>query len=337
MGTSLTLCIGHINLHKNHETPREAPANTSLKHASQSVYSSSEYRAREGWGSAARPDRGRFRAHKSAYGPYRNRTLVFKNVVDHKTASTSKAVDVGDSAAKTGDNVRATQTPEASSTSSWITKHDRHTQLINKSVLARETQQRTTAIEESRRQRVWRKDRRDHVKFDHHLDIMPGSNASSVKGDPIAHSLQFNGISFKVCNGGRKLLRDHCKYVRCVGSHANATAAVMASAHTTPKRAVIGGVTFVRSKHGNLYRSGIVRATRYANPGRTIAGLDDHETAGAQSSVIGLLAFRGERVSQKTFELCKRFTSTGTRFLSSPCSTREASAVPWPWARGARQ
>ena len=311
----MTLWIGHINLHKNHETPREPSANACLKYASQPAYSSSEDRVREGRGSAARPDRGRARGHISAYGPYRNRTLVFKSAVDHKTASTSKAAGAGDSAAKRGDNVQATHIPEASSTSSWITKHDRHTQLINRSVFARKTQQRTTAIEESRCQRVLRKDQGDHIKFDHHLDIMPHSNASSVKAGPIAHNIQFNGLSFKVCNGGSKLLRDHCKYVICIGSHAYATAAVMTSVYTTPKSAVIGGVTFVRSKHGNLYRSGLVRATRYASPGWTTLRLDGHETTGARSSATGLPAFRGGRVSQKTSELCKRFTSTGTLFF----------------------
>ena len=209
----MTRGVGRINLHKNHETPPEASADASLKHASQCVYSSSEYHVPEGWGPATRPDRGRVRSHKSAYGPYRNRTLVFKNAVDHTTASTSKVVGAGDSAAKTSDNVRATQKPEASSTSSWITKHDRHTQLINRSVFVRESQQRTTAIEESRRQRVLREDQRDHVKFDHHLDTMPRSNASSVTAGSIGHNLQLDGLSFKVCNGGSKLLRDHCKYV----------------------------------------------------------------------------------------------------------------------------
>ena len=34
------------------------------------------------------------------------------------------------------------------------------------------------------------------------------------------------------------------------------------SVSTTPKHANIGGVTFLRSKNGNLYRSGIVKAKR---------------------------------------------------------------------------
>ena len=73
----------------------------------------------------------------------------------------------------------------------------------------------------------------------------------------------------------------------------------MASAHTTPKRAVIGGVTFVRSKHGNLYRSGSVRATRYAYPAWAIAKLDDRETNGGHFSTIGLLVSKGEKTVPK--------------------------------------
>jgi hypothetical protein len=36
------------------------------------------------------------------------------------------------------------------------------------------------------------------------------------------------------------------------------------AAQSTPKTASIGGVMFYRSKNGNLYRSGIVKAHRYA-------------------------------------------------------------------------
>jgi hypothetical protein len=35
------------------------------------------------------------------------------------------------------------------------------------------------------------------------------------------------------------------------------------AAKSTPKTAAVGGVMFYRSKNGNLYRSGIVKAHRY--------------------------------------------------------------------------
>lgn len=35
---------------------------------------------------------------------------------------------------------------------------------------------------------------------------------------------------------------------------------------STPKRAIVGGVTFVRSKNGNLYRAGLIKAKRYVSP-----------------------------------------------------------------------
>ena len=257
------------------------------------MFRPSENRIREGWGPTARPGHGRVRAHKPAYGPYRNRTLVFKNVVDHKTTSTSKVVDRGDSPATTEDNTLAIGKLRASSTSSWITKHDRHTQLINRSVFGRNTQKRPTAIEESRRQRVLRNDKKDHTKSDHHIDITPRNSAFSTKTDSIDHNLQFNGLRFRVCNGGSKLLRDHCKYATCIGSHAYATVAVMTSTET-PKRAVIGGVTFMRSKHGNLYRSGLVRATRYAYHRLGHYKIRWPRTHGAHSTTITYLSLGGK-------------------------------------------
>ena len=34
------------------------------------------------------------------------------------------------------------------------------------------------------------------------------------------------------------------------------------SAEATPKKTTVGGVTFLRSKNGNLWRSGVVRTRR---------------------------------------------------------------------------
>ncbi|KAL9005787.1 MAG: hypothetical protein Q9188_001453 [Gyalolechia gomerana] len=42
----------------------------------------------------------------------------------------------------------------------------------------------------------------------------------------------------------------------------------------TPKRTIVHGVTFVRSKHGNLYRSGMVHASNDEGNGAETDGED---------------------------------------------------------------
>jgi len=59
------------------------------------------------------------------------------------------------------------------------------------------------------------------------------------------------------------------------------------AAKLTPKTATIGGVRFYRSKNGNLYRSGIVKAQR-------------------RSGII-----------KKLDEPCRTFSTTGSSFLST--------------------
>ncbi|RAL66235.1 hypothetical protein DID88_005906 [Monilinia fructigena] len=61
------------------------------------------------------------------------------------------------------------------------------------------------------------------------------------------YEVTINGIRFMVTKNGSKL-------VKAPGD--------LTSANATPKTALIGGVKFYRSKNGNMYREGIIKATR---------------------------------------------------------------------------
>lgn len=76
------------------------------------------------------------------------------------------------------------------------------------------------------------------------------------------------------------------------------------AAKSTPKMATVGGVRFYRSKNGNLYRSGIVKAQRYANSldttnSRWFSGQSNFDTS------------RKYEV-KKIDEPCKIFSTTGS-------------------------
>lgn len=145
----------------------------------------------------------------------------------------------------------------------WITKRDRHMQLINTSVYDKETQARNKAIEETRKQKTLRRDQREKQKVARHLNAIHeqttrGASTASV------HEITINGLRFQIVDGGGKLARirgegnsiDKLQYSRSRLSDA------ADSASTTPKQTNIGGVTFLRSKNGNLYRSGIIKAKK---------------------------------------------------------------------------
>jgi hypothetical protein len=84
----------------------------------------------------------------------------------------------------------------------------------------------------------------------------------------------------------------------------------------TPKKAYVGGVTFLRSKNGNLYRSGIVKAKKYVWISRPNSKLDCTKAINLEDMCTSLTFNRESGKVKKIEEPCKRFTATGTPFLT---------------------
>ena len=132
----------------------------------------------------------------------------------------------------------------------WITKTDRHLQLINPAIYEKQSQERAKAIEQTRQLRLKQKNEREKFKMSKHIERLGGGNGTQHVTAPIPQNYEITvqGIRFLVMKDGSKLKRVDCD------SNAG---------KVTPKSATIGGVRFYRSKNGNLYRSGIVQAQRY--------------------------------------------------------------------------
>ena len=148
-------------------------------------------------------------------------------------------------------------------TNSWVAKRDRHMQLINSSIYDKEAQVRTKAIEETRRQKALRKDQREKQKVERHLKTL-GVLVDQKVAVPTMRDITIDGLRFHILNGGSKLARirgkniEHPDWILWRLRPPELTDA----ARTTPKQANIGGVTFLRSRNGNLYRSGTIRTRR---------------------------------------------------------------------------
>ncbi|TGO78652.1 hypothetical protein BELL_0059g00230 [Botrytis elliptica] len=266
---------GQINQHKNNQSTdpynqTHVPAPTNGYHSQSNTrgghgayayhpYANSSWRGGRGSHRGAYPARG-YRGGRGGAGIVRHRTLVLNG-------GTSVPPSQSDSS-----NVTASADEnERSSSAGYITKTDRHLQLINKSYFEKDSQIRVKAIEETRKQKLKQRDEREKLKLSRHLQRLSASSGSSMvqPTGTTNYEITVNGIRFIVTKNGSKL-------VKAPGD--------LTSANTTPKTTLIGGVKFYRSKNGNMYREGIIKATR-------------------KHGVV------------KINEPCKSFTNTGTSFL----------------------
>ncbi|KAH6854619.1 hypothetical protein B0I37DRAFT_362529 [Chaetomium sp. MPI-CAGE-AT-0009] len=200
---------------------------------------------------------------------YRNRSLVLNGGSQQNQSGEAESGTTSDA-----------------STSSWVTKNDRHLQLINTNVYTKDAQARAAAMEQTRRQKLALRDKQERAKLSNHINRMVNSGGFVGANQQAAgkYEITVQGVRFLVVKNGSKL-------VKVPGDNNSAKA--------TPKMALVGGVKFYRSKNGNLYRHGIVKAQRYVswNPG---AGQLTPGFSGRQSGAV-----------KKVNVPCKQFSMTG--------------------------
>ena len=205
---------GHINLHKAQTPPSGQNEPSGLP----------AFPTRHRIATAARPtpwktphrasySRPHSRAGKSTSNPHRNRTLIL-----NKTTSTSHGYkDISEISLGPVANVTKTDSDDdkdglINSATSWVAKRDRHIQLINSSVFEKESQLRSKAMDETRRQKAHQKDQWEKYKIEMHLQSLKAptsqpSTSSLADVTSATHQIIINGLPFQVINGGSKLFR----------------------------------------------------------------------------------------------------------------------------------
>lgn len=275
-------------------------------------------RAHLGW----RPSRGAYSSRGYIRGGraqiHRNRTLVLNG---SNATPTNTAIATPD--AENSENVAG----HATTTQGWVTKTDRHLQLINTSIFEKESQNRAKAMEETRKQKLRQRDEREKARLSKHLQRLAGNidHVSGVQPRPADlpgnYEIMVQGIRFRVTKNGSKLVkvpgespqptrpcREACL---CVYELRSPCTGDLNAAKSTPKTAVVGGVRFYRSKNGNLFRSGIIKAHRYGRPSiKFDMGIAIHSQYNADFSNA-----RRTGVVKKINEPCRIFSTTGTFFL----------------------
>ena len=99
----------------------------------------------------------------------------------------------------------------------WISKRDRHMQLINSSIYDKETNLRQQAIDKTRHEKAMRRNQREIHKISKHFQKIadntgPSATHRSSRGNTAVYEVIINGLRFQVLNGGSKLLRDPSLY-----------------------------------------------------------------------------------------------------------------------------
>lgn len=103
-------------------------------------------------------------------------------------------------------------------TPSWVTKTDRHLQLINRDVYERETQQRSQAIENTLKQKQHDKNVQEKTQFYRNMlqargaDRIPASNSSKTVS---RYEVEVDGVRFHVTQQGSKLVKAPGAFHKC--------------------------------------------------------------------------------------------------------------------------
>ncbi|KAG5750805.1 hypothetical protein H9Q69_004509 [Fusarium xylarioides] len=207
---------GQINRHKNQQAgSRGSPSHHPAHHRQNSYrHASSPYPARH----------NRIGRHPTAH---HHRTLHLNG--DNSTASRSAS--------------SGAETPPG-----WVSRTDRHRQLINANVYEKETQNRAKAIEETRQRKISGRRQREKAQFNEFLKHQ--ATASSAQTNPADRNvLTIEGVQFRVMDGGKKLVK---------------IPDALNSSSRTPKFATVAGVKFYRTKTGNLVANRFVNDQRRA-------------------------------------------------------------------------
>lgn len=213
----------------------------------------------QGWAPYHR-GRGRGRG-RGAAAPHRHRTLVLNNIASGSTPGTNPSINPASGFDGT------TPASTNSTANGWIAKRDRHMQLINSSVYEKEAQARSKAMEETRKLKEQKKTEHEQAKV---LRYAQGPGATAMVSTS-AHSsagreIIIDGFAFRVARGGSKLIRiSSVYYLLNLSPHRIGLPSIddPTTANNTPKRVTVAGVSFVRSKNGNLHRLGAVVSKKW--------------------------------------------------------------------------
>ena len=134
---------------------------------------------------------------------HRNRTLVMNNNNNSDEKSGDKGVGA-ESAIDRTDRLRSPNTA-----GSWVSKRDRHMQLINTSVYDRVSQERVRSLEATVDSKQRRQNAIEKARLKRHFETAANGNGNfdKVSSSSAPREIEISCIRFKLTDGGSKLMR----------------------------------------------------------------------------------------------------------------------------------
>ncbi|KAF9894630.1 hypothetical protein FE257_006518 [Aspergillus nanangensis] len=310
---------GQINRHKNQTPEPQTSFGSDPSFSGHHVARHGPSRAR-GWA----PYRSRPYARGGRAGAaHRHRTLILNNANTGSGTPPSSTPSTAPGTDNDGED-RRSATPGKNG---WVAKRDRHMQLINSAIYDKESQTRAKAMEESRKARAQKKAQVEQAKVLRYAQGVgqqpfsaPGGAVVSTTADPSAeYQVYLNDIPFRVSRGGSKLIRvSGAAFIDASFAAKRASLPFIGDATNTPKRVTVAGVTFVRSKNGNLHRLGAVTSKRHLLQ-RTIMSIYPRSKQGGhvqkfspnrQFATLGYCE-KGEQCDERHVHECPDYANTG--------------------------
>ncbi len=207
--TKLTV-IGQINIHKTHARSDLPHQPGPVRPSTAFTFSRETGHAETGsWKPARLAPYTRIDHRGRVNNPHRHRTLVLNNAGQRRPgagAAQQPATVVAAKSMVPDDAPPVTESGPPST--SWVSKRDRHMQLISSTIYDKDTENRDKAMRESKRQSAFQAQHIEKAKIQRHLQTLNlGQPSDSSSVAPLAHKVYINGLSFIVKNGGSKLLR----------------------------------------------------------------------------------------------------------------------------------
>lgn len=148
----------------------------------------------------------------------------------------------------------------------WVAKTDRHMQLINASIYEKESETRKKAIELSKAIKLQKREQIEKAKLARYMQHTSGTHGhpgypQTVVGDGATaqRQLTIDGIRYLMTNNGGKLVKLSGETQSRLQSPVPRLTRTDDKNAPTPKKVVVAGITFVRSKGGNLWRLGHIK------------------------------------------------------------------------------
>ncbi|TQV97218.1 CCCH zinc finger protein [Cordyceps javanica] len=207
----ISALAGQINRHKNQQAGFQPLSSSRGYHQQNSRFRGSSYRGRG------------YRVGRPAV-VHRHRTL-------HLNAQPSSSESSPSTPVSSTDNAQ------------WVSRTDRHKQLINASIYQQQAQSRAQAIEETRQRKLTQQKSSERTRFNKFLQQSHGGSSRNQEQAEI----NIANIRFLVREGGKKLVR---------------AADNSSDAPPTPKSTAVAGVRFHRTKTGNLVANRVIKEQR---------------------------------------------------------------------------